>query len=151
MTLRPMRRPLLLAASIALVAAGCESVEIAGSLGPGGVTRGQSQSFLIGRWFSVESAAGFGGTVTQTSWEFRVDGTALRTITVRTSQGQVLESTTSELGWRAGRGVLTLQFGQPTLHSISVPYSIDFGVNGTVLYLQGVAYLRAENQGSSGT
>ena len=144
MTLRRMRRPLLLTASLALVAAACESVEIAGSLGTAGVTRGQSASFLIGRWFRVETASAIGGTVTQTSWEFRADNTAIRTVTVRTAEGQVIETTQSELGWRAGRGVLTLQFGQPVLHTLSVPYSIDYGVQGTVLYLQGLAYLRVD-------
>jgi hypothetical protein len=144
MALRTMRRQLLLTASIALVAAGCESVEITGSLGTGGLTRGQSASFLVGRWFRVESAAGFGGTVTQTSWEFRIDGTATRTVTVRAPEGEVLETTQSQLGWRAGRGVLTLAFDQPTLRTLSVPYAIEFGVQGTVLYLQGVPYLRVE-------
>ncbi len=150
MTLRPMHRQMLLAASLALLAAGCESVEIAGSLGTGGVTRGQSESFLVGRWFSVDNGPGFGGTVTQTTWEFRADGTALRTITVRTREGQVIETSQSELGWRAGRGVLTLAFGQPTLHTLSVPYSIEYGVRATVLHLQGVAYLRADPPPTTG-
>ena len=144
MALRTMRRQLLLTASIALAAAGCESVEIAGSLGTGGLARGQNAAFLVGRWFRVENGAGFGGTVTQTAWEFRVDGTAIRTLTVRTPEGQVLESTQSRLGWRAGRGVLTLTFEEPLLRSLSVPYSIDYGVQGTVLYLQGVPYLRVD-------
>ena len=144
MALRTMHRQLLLTASIALAAAGCESVEIAGSLGTGGLTRGQSASFLVGRWFRVESGAGFGGTITQTSWEFRVDGTAIRTLTVRSPEGDVLESSQSQLGWRAGRGVLTLEFGPPTLRALSVPYSIEYGVQGTVLYLQGVPYLRVD-------
>lgn len=143
MALRTMRQ-LLLTASMALAVAGCESVEIAGSLGTGGLTRGQNASFLIGRWFRVEGAAGFGGTVTHTSWEFRVDGTAIRTVTVRTPEGQVIESATSQLGWRAGRGVLTLSFDQPTPRALSVPYAIDYGVQGTVLYLQGVPYLRVD-------
>ena len=144
MTLRRMRRPLLLTASLALVAAACESVEIAGSLGTGGLARGQSASFLVGKWFRVETEPTIGGTVTQTSWEFRIDGTAVRTVTVRTAQGQVLETTQSELGWRAGRGVLTLRFGQPILHTLSVPYSIEYGVQGTVLFLQGLPYLRVD-------
>ena len=142
MTSRTMRRQTLLIASLALVAAGCERVDIAGSLGTGRVTAGQGTGSLIGRWFRVEGATGFGGTVTQTTWEFASDGTALRTITVRTAQGQVIETTQSRLGWRAGRGLLTLDFGPPTRRTLQVPYSIAYGVEGTVLYIQGVPYLR---------
>ena len=144
MALRTMRRQLLLTASIALATLGCESVEIAGSLGTGGLTRGQNASFLVGRWFRVESEAGFGGTVTHTSWEFRVDGTAVRTVNVRSPEGDVLESSQSQLGWRAGRGVLTLTFDSPVPRALSVPYAIEYGVQGTVLYLQGVPYLRVD-------
>ena len=61
---------------------------------------------------------------------------------MRTAQGQVIETTQSRLGWRAGRGLLTLEFGPPTLRTLRVPYSIAYGVEGTVLYIQGVPYLR---------
>jgi hypothetical protein len=143
MKLRTMRRWMLLTASLALVAAGCERVDFAASLGPGGIVAGQSASSLVGRWFRVESGSGFGGTTTETSWEFAANGTAIRTITVRTPQGQTLETTKSQLGWSAGRGLLTLAFGPPTLHRLRVPYSISYGVDATVLFIQGVPYLRA--------
>ena len=145
MKLREMRRRMLLTASLplALVVAGCERVDFAASLGPsGGIVAGQGASSLVGRWFRVESGSGFGGTTTETSWEFAADGTAIRTITVRTPQGQVVETTKSQLGWSAGRGLLTLAFGPPTLHTLRVPYSISYGVDGTVLFIQGVPYLR---------
>ena len=148
MVSRARNRGTLLTAA-AWLALGCERVDFSASLGPRGIRAdgltGQTARALVGRWFSTASApSGAGADYTvETTWEFASDGTATRTVSVRTPVGQLIETGRTRAEWRAGAGALTLIFGPPSpLQILTVPYAIDYTIEGTILYLDGVAFLR---------
>ncbi|MEJ7811060.1 MAG: hypothetical protein WKG32_11675 [Gemmatimonadaceae bacterium] len=145
------RASLGVAAVLALIAtAGCsERFDIGLATGTTATSTqlgGQGEVALIGRWPRAGSPnAGNGGAVYLTTvWEFRADGTATRTITTRTLQGQTLAVSEALISWRLGNGTLLLDFGAPSGSTLRVPYFIDYGVGGTTLTLDGIVLLRVD-------
>ena len=144
--LRPARRalgPALLALAV-LSAGACDKDALSASFGApaGGTTvSGQTASALIGRWIHVEGSASDGYT-TETTWAFDAGGTARRTVVTRTVLGEVVATGETQAEWNAGAGVLLINFGAPSFQFLRLPFSITYGVEGTVLNLNGVRYLR---------
>jgi len=146
--LRALRRTrrAVVPAALALAALSCDDFEVAASLGTsnGAIgVGGQTASALIGRWLHADGGA-VGGYTTETSWLFEEGGVATRTIVTRTALGEVVGVSETRVGWRAGVGVLLLDLGPPSFGVLRVPYSISYGVNGTVLLLDGISYLRLD-------
>jgi hypothetical protein len=146
---RQPRRALVPAAlALALLSApACDDVDIAASLGaPGGTIAigGQTASAVIGRWLHVEGAAADGYT-TETTWTFDAGGSARRTIVTRTVLGEVVAVSETLATWSAGAGVLLIDLGAPSFRVLRVPFSITYGVEGTVLHLDGLRYLRVDS------
>jgi len=146
---RASRRALVPAAlALAILSAtACDDVDIAASLGaPGGTIAigGQTASALIGRWLHVEGSTANAYT-TETTWTFDAGGSARRTIVTRTVLGEVVAVSETRAGWHAGAGVVVIDLGTPSFRILRVPYSISYGVEGTVLNLDGVRYLRVDS------
>jgi hypothetical protein len=130
-------------AAAVLSTAACGDANWAASFGPGGVQIGvstQPGNAVLGRWFRVDGAPGT--TSSETTWDFRSDGTASRTIVTRTANGDAIATGVQTFRWSAGAGVIVLDFGPPSFQVQRVPFSIDYGVNATVLTLDGVQYNR---------
>jgi len=139
--------PPVLALAI-LSATACDDVEVAASLGaPRGGTiasSGQTASALIGRWFHVDGSTDNGYT-TETTWTFEAGGSARRTVVTRTVLGEVVATSDTHAGWNAAAGVVLIDLGGPSFRTLRVPFSITYGVEGTVLHLDGVRYLRVDS------
>ena len=134
----------LLLALVAALPAACSDSSIFVSAGAPSAGAGQRADALVGRWFraaSADPAAGAAGAIVQTTWDFASDGTAVRTIRLVTALGQVLETSRAVARWRAGGGVLVLDFGAPSFRVLRMTYTVDYGPNGTVLLLDGQRYL----------
>lgn len=131
--------------ALALLLAAC-SGDVAASLGPGGTFNGNAFALtpdaLIGQWTNITNDVRNVGLVTQTTWTFQSGGAATRTITTLTSLGSVLSTTSVQAKWTLGVGVLLLDFGAPSFIILRVPYTIQFGVQSTTLFLDGVPYQR---------
>jgi len=147
MVLRAVCGPTLLVVALALSAVGCDRVDVAASLGPGGFAGGlgQTADAVVGRWIRTAGVptAGGAGYLTETAWEFRADGTATRTVITRTAFGQAVAVDRTRAAWRAGAGVLLLDLGPPSYRRLRVPFAVEYDVSGTVLYLDGEPYVRA--------
>jgi hypothetical protein len=145
----PARRALVPAvlALAALSVTACDKEVLSASFGApaGGTTvSGQTASALIGRWIHVEGSAADGYT-TETTWAFDAGGAARRTVVTRTVLGEVVAVSETQAEWSAGAGVLLINLGAPSFRLLRVPFSISYGVEGTVLDLDGVRYLRVNS------
>ena len=127
---------------------GCDDVTVAASLGAprdGAIgLSGQTASAVIGSWIHVEGSASDGYT-TETTWTFDEGGSAQRRVVTRTVLGEVVAVSETLAGWNAGAGVLIIDLGAPSFRILRVPFSITYGVEGTVLHLDGVRYLRVDS------
>ena len=144
------RASLGVAAMLALITAGCsERFDVGLTTGTTATSTqrgGQGETALIGRWLRAGSpnAGNAGAVYLTTAWEFRADGTATRTITTRTLQGQTLAVSETLVSWRLGGGTLLLDLGAPSERTLRVPYVIDYAVGGTTLTLDGIVLLRVD-------
>ncbi|HET7585137.1 MAG TPA: hypothetical protein VFK13_09520 [Gemmatimonadaceae bacterium] len=132
--------------AIAAGAASCDGDAILGiqtgtpgSVGGGGGGSSNLAPELVGRWrhteiFNTPNSI----QSSQTVWEFRSDGIAVRTITVvdlTTGVGDVITSTGS---WSTNGLVVTISFFPPDFGSVS----FDFRIVGGVLTLGGIPFQR---------
>ncbi len=97
---------------------------------------------LIGRWThtvifntmnSVQSS--------ETVWEFRADGGAIRTVTILDLTSGVGDVITSVGTWQTSGGVVTITFLPPDFGSVSFGFQLSAG--GGILTLGGTVFQRA--------
>ena len=142
-------------AACALQAA-CAGVEvISGTAGaPGGSTGGtlvgtgagsgtgggSTSSALLGRWTRVILLIADDGQAheSRTTWEFRQDGSAIRSVTAWNLSQGVFDTITSVAQWSANGSQLTITYIAPSTGTATFSYSI----NGDVLTVGPDQYAR---------
>lgn len=128
------------ALTLALVA--CDGGDLSVSTGPRafstrGGSGGSQPTVLVGRWQRTIIFNANGDThSSETTWEFRSDGIAMRTVVARNLSQGFSDVTFSSGTWRANGRTLTITFtSQGTV-------SFDFSVFGNVLTLNGQDFVR---------
>ena len=152
----PRLRTLVLSSVIAVCAvqAACAGVEVisgtAGAAGGSGGTMvggggtgaggGTAASPLLGRWTRVILVIADNGDAheSRTTWEFRQDGSAIRTVTAWNLSQGVFDTLTSVAQWSANGSQLTITYIAPATGTATFSYSI----NGDVLTVGPDQYAR---------
>ncbi len=126
--------------AIGLAVLGCETGDLAISTGPRAFSTrpgddGARPSVLVGRW---QRTVVTNGVSTETTWELRADGLALRTVVTKS-----LASATSDVAvttgfWQTSNGVLIVTLTNPQSGTLQFAYSVF----GNVLTLNGLEFVR---------
>jgi hypothetical protein len=149
---RPRLRIVALNAVLAACAlqAACAGVEVisgtGGALGGSnggtmvGTGGGSTSSALLGRWTRVILLIADDGQAheSRTTWEFRQDGSAIRTVTAWNLSQGVFDTLTSVAQWSANGSQLTITYIAPATGTATFSYSI----NGDVLTVGPDQYAR---------
>lgn len=134
---------LLIACSTLLAATGCSVSEAGLGIGPGrsGNGTGNTSLALVGRWerFVLFTDAGGAVHASETLWDFRTDGTALRTVVTRNLTDGFADAITTIANWRVQGSTLVLEFVSPA----SGTAQFFFHINRDVLTLDGRDFVRA--------
>jgi len=154
----PRLRTVVLTAALAACAlqAACAGVEVISGTGgaPGGsdggsmvgtgggtgTGGGSASSALLGRWTRVLLVIADNGDAheSRTTWEFRQDGSAIRTVTAWNLSQGVFDTITSVAQWTASGSQLTITYIAPLTGTATFSYSI----NGDVLTVGPDQYAR---------
>jgi hypothetical protein len=116
---------------------GGSMVGTGGGTGTGG---GSASSALLGRWTRVLLVIADNGDAheSRTTWEFRQDGSAIRTVTAWNLSQGVFDTLTSVAQWTASGSQLTITYIAPITGTVAFAYSI----NGDVLTVGPDQYAR---------
>lgn len=131
-------RGVVLALGLALV--GCETGDLAFSTGPRAFStrpgdNGPHPSVLVGRWQRTVISDGFS---TETTWELRADGLALRTVVTKSLASAISDVAVTTGFWQTSDGVLIVSFSNPPGGTVQFAFSIF----GNVLTLNGLDFVR---------
>lgn len=140
---RPVGRLIALAALV-VSAASCEGVEVLPPEGSGSTTGGtlvgtggttgsgtSASSALLGAWTRAILLADASGDVheSRTTWEFRQDGSAIRTVLAWNLSQGFYDTVVTVAQWRVSGAQLTLTYVAPATGTASFAYA----VNGDIL------------------
>ena len=108
-----------------------------GGTGAGG---GSASSALLGQWTRVILVIADNGEAheSRTTWEFRQDGSAIRTVTAWNLSQGVFDTITSVAQWSTSGSQLTITYIAPITGTVAFAYSI----NGDVLTVGPDQYAR---------
>lgn len=95
--------------------------------GTGGGGSGSTSSAIVGRWTRAILFSDDAGNVheSRTTWEFRQDGSAIRTVTAWNVTSGVYDTLVSVAQWRTAGSTLTITYITPTTGSASFPWRVD--------------------------
>ncbi|MGI9076346.1 MAG: hypothetical protein ACR2G6_03315 [Gemmatimonadaceae bacterium] len=128
--------------ALLLVATACSVSDASLGTGTGrsGATVNSSLA-LVGRWERVVFFTDAGGAVhaSETLWDFRSDGTALRTVVTRNLTEGFADAITAIVNWRVQGSSLVLDFVSPA----SGTTQFFFHINRDILTLDGRDFVRA--------
>lgn len=128
--------------SLLLVTSACSVNDASLGTGPGrsgGITANSSLA-LVGRWERVVLFTDVGGAVhaSETLWDFRSDGTALRTVVTRNLTDGFADAITAVAYWRIQGSSLVLDFVSPA----SGTAQFFFHISRDILTLDGRDFVR---------
>lgn len=108
--------------------------------GGGGAT--SAQVLLIGVWTRAIYVVGADGDLheSRTTWEFRGDGSAVRTVRAWNLSEGIYDVVVAVAQWRAANGFLTVTWVSPASGSATFAYRVD----QTVLQLGNEQYARVQ-------
>jgi hypothetical protein len=111
-----------------------------GTSGGSGTGGGSASTALLGRWTRVILLVADNGDAheSRTTWEFRQDGSAIRTVTAWNLSQGVFDTITSVAQWSTSGSQLTITYIAPTTGTAAFSYSI----NGDVLTIGPDQYAR---------
>jgi hypothetical protein len=111
-----------------------------GTGGGSGAGGGSTSGALLGRWTRVILVIADNGDAheSRTTWEFRQDGSAIRTVTAWNLSQGVFDTLTSVAQWSASGSQLTITYIAPATGTATFSYSI----NGDVLTVGPDQYAR---------
>lgn len=95
--------------------------------GSGGGGTGSTSSAILGRWTRAILFSDDAGNVheSRTTWEFRQDGSAIRTVTAWNITSGVYDTLVSVAQWRTAGSTLTITYLTPTTGTASFPWRVD--------------------------
>ncbi len=129
--------------ALLLASSACSVSDASFGTGPGRSGGGNvNSSFaLLGRWERVVLFTDAGGTVhaSETLWDFRSDGTALRTVVTRNLTDGFADAITVIANWRVQGSSLVLDFVSPA----SGRSQFFFHIDRDILTLDGRDFVRA--------
>ncbi|MBC7791258.1 MAG: hypothetical protein H7Z74_15030 [Anaerolineae bacterium] len=136
-------RFVLSCSALLVVGAACSVGDASLGTGPGRSGGGiVSSSFaLVGRWerFVLFTDAGGAVHASETLWDFRSDGTALRTVVTRNLTDGFADAITTVANWRVQGSSLVLDFVSPASGTVQ----FFFHINRDILTLDGRDFVRA--------
>lgn len=109
--------------------------------GPGSGSTGTSGSTaLLGRWTRAILLVGDNGDIheSRTTWEFRQDGSAVRTVLAWNWSAGYYDTVVAVAQWRTSGSQLTITYIAPATGTVAFSYS----VNGDILTIGPDQYLR---------
>ncbi|HJR68100.1 MAG TPA: hypothetical protein VJ802_16840 [Gemmatimonadaceae bacterium] len=131
--------------AVALVAAAtaCNNVDM--RIGPGiqvgtGTSSGSHHNSLVGMWTRVVVLTDNHGTAhsSRTTWEFRSDGSATRTVVTQNLSSGISDVLTANASWHTEGSTLVITFRSPDAGTSR----FGFAVVGSVLSLDGRDFVR---------
>ncbi len=129
--------------ALLLASTACSVSDASFGTGPGRSGGGtvNSSFALLGRWERVVFFTDAGGTVhaSETLWDFRSDGTALRTVVTRNLTDGFADAITTIANWRVQGSTLVLDFVSPA----SGTSRFFFHISRDILTLDGRDFVRA--------
>lgn len=95
--------------------------------GTGGGGTGSTSSVILGRWTRAILFSDDAGNVheSRTTWEFRQDGSAIRTVTAWNVTSGVYDTLVSVAQWRTSGSTLTITYLTPTTGTVSFSWRVD--------------------------
>ena len=130
-------------AAVLLIASACNNVDM--RIGPGiqvgtGTGSGAHHNSLVGMWTRVVLFTDNQGTShsSRTTWEFRSDGSAKRTVITQNLRSGISDVLTANASWRTEGSTLVITFHPPD----SGTSRFGFSVFGSVLSLDGRDFVR---------
>lgn len=132
------------AVALLVIASGCGVRDASLATGPGRTIENGTENrplALIGRWERIVIFTDAGGTVhaSETLWDFRLDGTALRTVVTRNLSEGFADATTAVMLWSTRGSSLVLDFLSPASGTVQFFFHID----RDILTLDGRDFIRA--------
>lgn len=93
----------------------------------GGGGTGSTSSAILGRWTRAILFSDDAGNVheSRTTWEFRQDGSAIRTVTAWNITSGVHDTLVSVAQWRTSGSTLTITYLTPTTGTASFSWRVD--------------------------
>lgn len=125
-------------AVFAVLASACPGIEVVapsqapGSRGSGtgtgtGAGGSTTSSAIVGRWTRAVVFSDDAGNIheSRTTWEFRRDGSAIRTVTAWNVTSGVYDVLTAVAQWRTSGSTLTITWIAPASGSATFPWRVD--------------------------
>jgi hypothetical protein len=114
-----------------------------GGTGTTGGTGGQTTAPFLGRWWRLYTfTSGGAARTSETFWDFRSDGSAVRTLITTNVTDGVADAVVWVGRWRMIGGEVEITYTSPTTGVVRFRWTIERGLNGDVLYLDDVWFQR---------